>query len=53
LAFFEAEVEAYLSWIVTADEIWVHHFEPETKRSRTRNGIDKAYMHLFLIGARL
>jgi hypothetical protein len=44
--------EAFLSWIVTADEIWVHRFEPEIKRSHTRNGPDRAYMHFFLIGAR-
>lgn len=29
---FEAEGEAFLSRIVTGDETWVHHFEPETKR---------------------
>jgi hypothetical protein len=44
--------EAFLSRIVTANETWVHHFEPETKRSRTRNGTDRAYTHLFLVGAR-
>jgi len=27
---FEAEGETFLSWIVTAYETWVHHFEPET-----------------------
>jgi len=53
LARFEAEGEAFSFWIVTADEAWVHHFEPETKRSRTRNGTDRAYTHLFLVGARL
>lgn len=29
---FDAEGEAFLSRIVTGDETWVHHFEPETKR---------------------
>lgn len=29
---FEADGEAFLSQIVTGDETWVHHFEPETKR---------------------
>jgi hypothetical protein len=53
LTHFEAEGEDFLFWIVTADETWVHHFELETKRSRTRNGIDRAYMHMFLVGARL
>jgi hypothetical protein len=32
LACFEAEGQAFVSWIVTADETWVHHFEPDTKR---------------------
>ena len=32
LACFEAEGETFVSWIVTADETWVHHFELETKR---------------------
>jgi hypothetical protein len=27
-----AHVEAFLSWVVTAHETWVCHFEPETKR---------------------
>jgi hypothetical protein len=45
--------EAFLSWFVTADETWVHHFDPETKRSRTRNGTGRAYTHLFVIGARI
>jgi hypothetical protein len=36
LARFKAEREALLFRIVAADETWVHHFEPETKRSRTR-----------------
>jgi hypothetical protein len=50
---FEAEGEAFLSRVVMADETWFHHTELETKRSRTRNGTDKAYTHLFLVGARL
>jgi hypothetical protein len=29
---FEADREASLSWIVIGHEMWVHHFEPETKR---------------------
>jgi hypothetical protein len=29
---FDAEGEAFLPRIVTGDETWVHHFEPETKR---------------------
>jgi hypothetical protein len=53
LAHFEAEGEAFLSCIVTADEPKVHHFELETKRNRTRNGTNRAYTHLFLIGARM
>jgi hypothetical protein len=31
LARFEAERETFIFWIVTADETWVSHFEPETK----------------------
>jgi histone-lysine N-methyltransferase SETMAR len=29
---FDAEGEILFSRIVTSDETWVHHFEPETKR---------------------
>jgi hypothetical protein len=29
---FHAEREAFLSQIVTGDETWAHHYEPETKR---------------------
>ena len=29
---FDAEGEAFLSRIVTGDETWAHHYEPETKR---------------------
>jgi histone-lysine N-methyltransferase SETMAR len=29
---FDAEGEAFLSRIVTGDERWAHHYEPETKR---------------------
>ena len=29
---FDAEGEAFLSWIVTGAETWDHHYEPETKR---------------------
>jgi hypothetical protein len=29
---FDAEREAFLSRIVTGDETWAHHYEPETKR---------------------
>jgi histone-lysine N-methyltransferase SETMAR len=32
LEHFNAEGEDFLSRIVTGDETWVHHFEPETKR---------------------
>ena len=32
LARYEAEGDNFLSNIVTGDETWVHHFEPETKR---------------------
>jgi nicotinamide mononucleotide adenylyltransferase len=32
LARFQVQEQTFLSWIVTADETWVHHFEPETKR---------------------
>jgi hypothetical protein len=45
--------EAFLFRIVTANETWVHHFEPRTKGSRTKNGIDRAYMHMFFVGAKL
>jgi hypothetical protein len=31
MAHFEAAGDTLLSWIVTADETWVHHFELETK----------------------
>jgi predicted Ser/Thr protein kinase len=44
--------EAFLSQIVTADETWIHNFERETNRSRTRNGTNRAYTDLFLIGTR-
>jgi hypothetical protein len=27
-----ADGEIFLSWIVTGDETWIHHFEPHTKR---------------------
>jgi hypothetical protein len=53
LAHFEAEGEALLSQLVTAVETWVHRFEPQTKRSKTRNSTDRAYTHLFVVGARL
>ena len=29
---FDAEGEAFLSRMVTSDETWAHHYEPETKR---------------------
>jgi hypothetical protein len=29
---YEAEGDDFLSTIVTDDETWIHHFEPETKR---------------------
>ena len=29
---FDAEGEAFLSRIITGDETWAHHYEPETKR---------------------
>jgi hypothetical protein len=29
---FDAEREAFLSWIITGDETWTHHYEPEKKR---------------------
>jgi len=32
LEHFDAEGEAFLYWIITGDEIWAHHYEPETKR---------------------
>ena len=32
LEHFDAEEEAFLSWIVTGDETCAHHCEPETKR---------------------
>jgi hypothetical protein len=34
----EAYGESFLLWIVTGDETWIHHFEPETKNSQW-NGI--------------
>jgi hypothetical protein len=36
LARFEAEGEAFLSRIDTADETRAHHFEPETKREQDK-----------------
>jgi hypothetical protein len=33
--------EGLLSRTVRAYETWVHHFEPETKRSRARNGTEQ------------
>jgi hypothetical protein len=53
LACFEADEEAILSQIFTADKTWVHNFELETERSRTRNGTNRAYTHLFLVATRL
>jgi hypothetical protein len=32
LARYEAEGDDFLSTVVTGDETWIHHFEPETKR---------------------
>ena len=32
LEHFDAEAEAFLSRIVTGDETWAHHYEPESKR---------------------
>jgi hypothetical protein len=32
LQHFDAEGEAFLSWIITGDETWAHHCDPETKR---------------------
>jgi hypothetical protein len=31
LSCYEADGESFLSWIVTGDETWSHHFEPETR----------------------
>lgn len=28
---YEAHGESFLSWIVTGDKTWIHHFEPQTK----------------------
>jgi hypothetical protein len=53
LARFEIEGEAFLSRTVTANETWTHHFELGIKSSRTRNGTNRTYTHLFLVGARL
>jgi hypothetical protein len=35
LAHYEAEGDNFLSTIVTGDETWIHHFEPETQRHHT------------------
>jgi hypothetical protein len=43
LAHCDAEGEARLSQRVTAVETWVHRFEPQTQRSKTRNSTDRAY----------
>jgi histone-lysine N-methyltransferase SETMAR len=32
---YEAEDDDLLSTIITGDETWIHHFEPETKRHHT------------------
>jgi hypothetical protein len=32
LSHYEAVGESFLSLIITGDETWIHHFEPETKR---------------------
>jgi hypothetical protein len=37
--------EAFISRTVTADETCVHHFETETKRSRTRDGTHALVSH--------
>jgi hypothetical protein len=29
---FDAEEEGFLSWVITGDETWAHHYEPEKKR---------------------
>jgi hypothetical protein len=32
LSLYENEGEEFLHSIITADDTWVHHYEPETKR---------------------
>jgi histone-lysine N-methyltransferase SETMAR len=32
LSCYEADGESFLLRIITGDETWIHHFEPETKR---------------------
>jgi hypothetical protein len=36
LSHYKADGESFLSRIITGDETWIHHFEPETK---TVNGM--------------
>jgi hypothetical protein len=36
---YEPDGESFLSWIVTGDETWIHHFELETNRQSIWNGI--------------
>jgi hypothetical protein len=44
---------AFLSQIVTADEPEPNILNRRQKGCRTRNGTDRAYKHLFVIGGRL
>jgi hypothetical protein len=39
LSRYEPDGESFLSWIVTGDETWIHHFELETNRQSIWNGI--------------
>jgi hypothetical protein len=31
---YHEEGEAFLQWIVTGDETWMHHYEPASKRQK-------------------
>ena len=32
LSLFEADEQNFLGWLVTGDETWIHHYDPETKQ---------------------
>jgi hypothetical protein len=32
LSYYEADGESVLSWVIIGDEMWIHHFELQTKR---------------------
>jgi hypothetical protein len=55
LVCFKAQGKTFPSWIITADEIWFHHFELETKRQSAEwhyrhSPQKKEFKHFFISG---